>query len=193
MEINTIGVIGAGTIGPRIAYVAALAGYKTILQGVSPELLEEGVVFIRHTLDADVAAGIITPQQRAAATANLESSRSVEDVCRKADLLIDATQEESEVKLEIFTLFDKFAKPDAILASTSLTIPISDLAEITFRAENCVGLRFGTAVPQSKALEIIRTAETSEATVTTCVDVARSMKREAVVVQGDFSRRNNPP
>jgi 3-hydroxybutyryl-CoA dehydrogenase len=183
MEIKTIGVIGAGTIGPGIAYVAALAGYETILQSVSPELLEEGVVFIRHTLDADVAAGIITPKESAVAAANLEISRSVEDVCRQADLLIDATQEELEVKLEIFTLFDKFARPDAILASSSLTIPISDLVEITFRAENCVGLLFGTWAQRSKALEIIRAAETSEATVKTCVDMAWRMRREAVVIQ----------
>ena len=183
MEIKTIGIIGAGTIGPAIACVATLAGYKTILQGVSAELLEEGIACIRHTLDDDVAAEIITPQENEAAVANLEISRSVEDVCRQADLLIDATQEELEVKLEIFTLFDKFAKPDAILASTSLTIPISDLAEITFRTENCVGMRFRTAVPQSKALEIVRAAETSEATVAMCLDVARRMRREAVVIQ----------
>ena len=183
MEIKTIGVIGAGTIGPGIAYMSALAGYKTILQGVSLELLEQGVVFIRHTLDADIAREIITLQESAAAAANLEISRSVEDVCRQADLLIEATREELEVKLEIFTLFDKFAKPDAILASTAITIPISDLAEITFRTENCVGLRFGTWAPRSKALEIIRPAETSEATVKTCVDMARRMRREAVVIQ----------
>jgi 3-hydroxyacyl-CoA dehydrogenase len=183
MEIKTIGIIGAGTIGPAIACVATLAGYKTILQCVSAELLEEGIAYVRHTLDDDVAAEIITPQENEAAVANLEISRSVEDVCRQADLLIDATQEELEVKLEIFTLFDKFAKPDAILASTSLTIPISDLAEITFRTENCVGMRFRTAVPQSKALEIIRAAETSEATVAICLDVARRMRREAVVIQ----------
>lgn len=183
MEPKTIGIIGAGTIGPGIACGAALAGYQTILQGVSAELLEEGIAYIRQTLDDDVAAGIITPQQREVAAGNLAISRSVEDVCREADLLIDATQEELEVKLEIFTLFDKFAKPNAILASTSLTIPISDLAEITFRTENCVGMRFGTAVLQSKSLEIIRTAETSEATVVICLDVARRMRREAVVTQ----------
>lgn len=183
MEIKTIGIIGAATTGPGIACAAVLAGYQTILQGVSLELLEEGVVFIRRALDADLTAGIITYKESAAAVENLKTSRSVEDVCRQADLLIDATQEELEVKLEIFTLFDKFAKPDAILASTSLTVPILDLAEITFRGENCVGLRFGAPVPRSKALEIIRTAQTSEATVKTCVGLARRMRREAVVIQ----------
>src|ERR1700677_3881081 len=171
MEIKTIGVIGAGTIGPAIAYLVVLHGYKTILQGVSQELLEDRAAYLRQTLQNVIAAGTVTLQQEQEALANLAISRSVEDVCRQADLLIDATQEELEVKLEIFTLFDKFAKPDAILASTSLTIPISDLAEITFRTENCVGMRFRTAVPQSKALEIIRAAETSEATVAMCLDV----------------------
>jgi 3-hydroxybutyryl-CoA dehydrogenase len=183
MEIKTIGIIGAGTIGPAIACVATLAGYKTILQGVSAELLEEGIACIRHTLDDDVAAEIITSKESAAAAENLETSRSVEDVCRQADLLIDATQEELEVKLEIFTLFDKFAKPNAILASTSRTVPIADLAEITFRAENCVGLRFANPAQRPKALEIIRVAETSEATMKACADLARRMRREAVVIQ----------
>ena len=183
MEIKTIGVIGAATIGPGIAYLAALAGYKTILQGVSPELLEPGIASIRDALDGAITAGFITRQQRETAFANLETSRSVEDVCRQADLLIEATQEELEVKLEIFTLFDKFAKPDAILASSSLVIPISDLAEITFRTENCVGMRFAVPLSQTKSVEIIRTTVTSETTANMCFEVARRMGREAVVIQ----------
>jgi 3-hydroxybutyryl-CoA dehydrogenase len=183
MEIKTIGIIGAATIGPSIAYLAALHGYKTILQGVSQELLEDGVVNVGQLLQESVDARSATFQQKQEALANLVISRSVEDVCRQADLLIDATQEELEVKLEIFTLFDKFAKPDAILASSSLTIPISDLAEITFRTEHCVGLRFRAPVTHAKVLNIIRAVGTSDATVKTCVEVGRQMGREVVVIR----------
>jgi 3-hydroxybutyryl-CoA dehydrogenase len=98
-------------------------------------------------------------------------------------LLIDATQEELEVKLEIFTLFDKFAKPDAILASSSLTIPIADLAEITFRTENCVGLRFGGSVPQAKSLDVIRAADTSDATVKACEELGRHLGLDVTVIR----------
>jgi|ERR1700678_3402729 len=183
MEIKTIGVIGAGTIGPAIAYLVVLHGYKTILQGVSQELLEDGVAYIRQTLQDGIAAGTVTLQQEQEALANLAISRSVEDVCREADLLIDATQEELEVKLEIFTLFDKFARPDAILASSSQTIPISDLAEITFRTENCVGLRFRVPVPQAKSVDIIQTANTADATVKTCVEVGQRCGLEVAVIR----------
>jgi 3-hydroxyacyl-CoA dehydrogenase len=171
--ISTVGVIGAGPTGRAVAALAAAAGYRTILEAVSQEFLGDAI--------ADIRDNILEPQQRDNAIANLSTSRSVEDVCREADLLIESAQEELEVKLEIFTLFDKFAKPAAILASTSETIPITDLSEITFRGENCLGLRFTNPRQRSGPLEIIRTAETSDATVAACVEVGKRMGREPQV------------
>ena len=110
MDVKTIGVIGAGTMGSGIAYAAAFGGYRTILEDVSPEMLERGVAYIREALDEGVARGKVTEEQTTAALANLTTSRSVEDVCRETDLLIEAVPEEMEVKLEIFTIFDKFAQ-----------------------------------------------------------------------------------
>jgi|SRR5271154_3326471 len=183
MEIKTIGVIGAGTTGRDIAYLCALAGYRTILEAVSPELLERSLSHIQQSLENAVAARTLTGLQKQQMLANLSTARSVEDVCREADLLIEAAQEEMEVKLEIFTLFDKFAKPSAILASSSSAISISDLAEITFRAENCVGLRFRDATAQGALLELVRTVETSEDTVQACTAVGQRLNREVVVIR----------
>ena len=184
MEIKTIGVIGAGPSGRAIAYLSALSGYRTILEAVSQEFLEDGLASIRQLLDdAERKGSTVTAQQNADALANLSTSRSVEDVCREADLLIEAAQEEMEVKLEIFTIFDKFAKPAAILASSSHIIPIADLAEITFRTENCIGLRFRDPLSPSGELELIQTRETSELTLTTCIEVANRMRREVVVTR----------
>ena len=180
-EINTIGVIGAGPSGRAIAYLSALSGYRTILEAVSQEFLDDALSSIRRLLDDREKEGSITVQQKAQALASLRTSRSVEDVCREADLLIEAAQEEMEVKLEIFTLFDKFAKPTAILASSSPTISIDELAEITFRTEYCIGLRFRDPLIPSGRLEIMRTAETSEATVAACLEVGRRMGRELSV------------
>src|SRR5271167_2099128 len=177
MEIKTIGIIGAGPAGRGIAYLSALHGYRTILESASQEFLDDGMDSIRRLLDE----GVITPQQKIQALANLSTSRSIEDVCREADLLIEAAQEEMEVKLEIFTLFDKFAKPAAILASSSPTISIDELAEITFRAENCIGLRFRDSLSPLGVLEIIRTAETSETTVEACLEVGKRMGRELIL------------
>jgi 3-hydroxybutyryl-CoA dehydrogenase len=183
MEINTIGVIGAGTRGREIAYLCAICGYKTILEAVSPELLEQSLLYVHQTLDGATSTATVTPQQKLQVLANLSTSRSVEDVCREADLLIEAAQEEMEVKLEIFTLFDKFARPNTILAGTSPTISIVELAEITFRGENCIGMRFGNPIPHNGSLQLIRTAETSDDTVQACTKVGQRMGKKLVVVR----------
>ena len=169
-------------MGRGIAYAAALAGYRTVLEDVSPAMLEEGVAFIRAALERDVASGRATPQQKERALANLSTARSVEDAYRQADLLIETVAEELEVKLEIFTIFDRYGKPDAILASTTRSLSIADLADMTFRKENCAGMRFSNPAAGTKMIEIVRTTETSDATVNACVEVGRRMGRETAVI-----------
>jgi 3-hydroxybutyryl-CoA dehydrogenase len=183
MEIKTIGVIGAGTMGRGIAYAAAFGGYRTVLEDVSPEMLEQGSAYISQALEEGVARGKVTPEQKTKALANLTTSRSLEDLCREGDLLIEAVPEEMEVKLEIFTIFDKFAKPHAIMASNTSSLSITEMASITFRAENCIGMHFFNPVPKMKLLEIVRALETSEATLQACVEVGRRMGKEVVVIR----------
>jgi 3-hydroxybutyryl-CoA dehydrogenase len=183
MEIKTIGVIGAGTMGRGIAYAAALGGYRTVLEDVSPEMREQAAAYISQTLEDGVLRGEMTPEQKEKALANLSTARSVEDVCREGDLLIESVPEEMEVKLEIFTIFDKFAKPGAILASNTSTLSITEMASITFRAEDCIGMHFFDPVPKMKLLEIVRALETSEATLRTCIEVGRRMGKEVVVIR----------
>jgi 3-hydroxybutyryl-CoA dehydrogenase len=183
VEIKTIGVIGAGTMGRGIAYAAAFGGYRTVLEDVSPEMLEQGSAYISQALEEGVARGKVTPEQKTKALANLTTSRSVEDLCREADLLIEAVPEEMEVKLEIFTIFDKFAKPDAIMASNTSSLSITEMASITFRPENCIGMHFFNPVPKMKLLEIVRALETSEATLRACVEAGRRMGKEVVVIR----------
>jgi 3-hydroxybutyryl-CoA dehydrogenase len=183
MEIKTIGVIGAGTMGRGIAYAAALGGYRTVLEDVSAEMREQGAAYISETLAEGVSRGEVTAGQKEKALANLSTSRSVEDVCREADLLIEAVPEEMEVKLEIFTIFDKFAKPGAILASNTSSLSITEMASITFRAEDCIGMHFFDPVAKTKLLEIIRALETSESTLQACMAVGRRMGKEVVVIR----------
>jgi 3-hydroxybutyryl-CoA dehydrogenase len=183
MEIKTIAVIGAGTMGRGIAYAAALGGYRTVLEDISPEMLEQATAYVSQALEDGVARGKVTQEQKDKALLNLNTSRSVEDVCREADLLIEAVPEEMEVKLEIFTIFDKFARPDAILASNTSSLSITEMASITFRAENCIGMHFFNPVPKRKLLELVRALETSEATLQSCVEVGRRMGKEVVVIR----------
>lgn len=183
MEIKTIGVIGAGTMGRGIAYAAAYGGYRTVLEDVSPAMLEQGVEYIKGAFNDGVSRSKVTPEQRDKAIANIVTARSVEDACREADMLIEAVPEEMELKLEIFTIFDKFAKPNAILASNTSSLSITEMAAITFRAEHCIGMHFFNPVPKMKLLEIVRGLETSEETVKTCVEAGKRMGKDVVVVR----------
>ena len=182
MGVKTITIIGAAAVGRGIACVAAQAGYRVVLEDVSIEVLDDALAWIRHTLDERARCGEHTSEKRDAAIGLITTSRSVDEAIRKSDLVIEATLDEMETKLEIFTLLDKFAKPGAILASTTNSLPLSELAGITFRAEHCVGMRFMNPAPEMKRLEIVRAPATSNETIAACVEVGRRMGNEVVVV-----------
>ena len=183
MEIKTVVVIGAGTMGRGIAYCSALAGYRTILEDVSDSVLEQGLGYIRHALDEGISRGKVTEDQKKKALASLATARSVQDACREADLVIEAVPEEMETKLEIFTVLDKFAKPGAIFASNTSSLSITEMAAITFHPQNCIGMHFFNPVQKMKLLEIVRGLETSESTLAACVEAGRRMGKEVVVVR----------
>ncbi len=183
MDVQTIAVIGAGTMGRGIAYAAAFGGYRTILEDVSPEMLTQGLAWIQQSFDEGVARGKVEAKVREEAMRNIQTARSVEDACREADLLIEAVPEEMELKLEIYTLFDKFAKPRAVLASNTSSLSITEMAAITFRPELCVGMHFFNPVPKMKLLEVVRALETSDETIAVCREVGRRMGKEVVVVK----------
>src|SRR5215470_11707099 len=183
MEAKTIGVIGAGTMGRGIAYAAALGGYRTILEDVMPENLAKGTAWIRQSLDEGVQRGKVEAPARDAALGLLETSSSVESVCREADFLIEAVPEEMELKLELFTLFDKFAKPRAVLASNTSSLSVAEMAEMTYRPELCAGMHFFNPVPKMRLIEIVKAPKTSDETIEICREVGRRMGKEVVVVK----------
>ncbi|HYL45817.1 MAG TPA: 3-hydroxyacyl-CoA dehydrogenase NAD-binding domain-containing protein [Candidatus Limnocylindrales bacterium] len=183
MEVKAIGVIGAGTMGRGIAYAALIGGYRTVLEDISPQVREDALAYIRETLAEGVVRGNVTAEQRDAALRNLTTASSAEAACREGDLLIEALPEEMEMKLEIFTIFDKFAKPGAILASNTSSLSVTEMAAIALHPENCIGMHFFNPVPKMKLLEIVRALETSEATLAACVEVGRRMGKEVVVVR----------
>lgn len=183
MDVRTIAVIGAGTMGRGIAYAAAIGGYRTILEDISPAMLEQGIAYIRQSLEDGVARGKVTPDQKDRALAQLSTASSVEQACREADLVIEAVPEEMELKLEIYTLLDKFAKPGSIFASNTSSLSITEMATLTFRPEKCIGMHFFNPVPKMKLLEIVRALETSDDTLETCREVGRRMGKEVVVVR----------
>ena len=170
-EIQTIAVIGAGEQGREVALAVLLAGYRTILEDVSENRLKRAAAWI--------AGGANVGGE---ARSRLVLASKVEEAVREAELIVEAVSEETEMKIEMFTIFDKFAKPDAILASTSHSLSIAELAAVTFCPERCIGMRFADRGGQNNALELVRTPQTSEQTVARCREVGRRMGREVIVV-----------
>jgi 3-hydroxyacyl-CoA dehydrogenase len=230
-NIQNIAVIGADPRGRAIALACLCAGYATILEDISRSRLEEAVAWLERSL-RDVPNPFVGAQHRCAPFATISTSEHVasdsvvvaqhavplqnagrlrttsvlEDAVRDADLIIESAADELEVKLELFTLFDKFAKPGAILASTSASLSIADMASVTFCADRCIGLRFpdalssrplGCALAQPKAegsafslepnaIELVVTPETSTDTIAACREFARRLSKEVRIIrEGD--------
>jgi 3-hydroxybutyryl-CoA dehydrogenase len=179
MQITGISVIGAGPLGREIAYLSARAGYTTALEDVNSETIERALVSIRGWLDASG----VSVEDRTAALARISTSRSIEDAMRAAELVVDTTIDELETKLEVFTIFDKFARPGAILGCCTSSLSVSDLATITYRADRCVGLQFPNASARLKSVEIARSARTLEDVVGACAEFG---KRLGLTVEIDF-------
>src|ERR1700726_990099 len=182
-EIKTIAVIGAGTMGRGIAYVAAFGGYTTVLEDISPQMLEESMQWITKSFEEGVARGKVDAKIRDRALSLIATANSVQDAIRDADLIIKAVPEEMEMKMELFTIFDKFAKPGAIFASNTSSLSISDMSDLTVSRERCIGMHFFNPVPKMKLVELVKTPLTSQGTVDICTDVGRRMGKEVVLVQ----------
>jgi 3-hydroxybutyryl-CoA dehydrogenase len=182
-DVKTIAVIGAGIMGRGIAHVAALGGYRTVLEDIVPAALRKAESEIRGNLDKAVELKKVSTEDASAALGRLEYAGSVEEAAREADLVIEAVPEEMESKIEIFTLLDKICRPETILASNTSSMSVTEIASVTYRAKKCVGMHFFNPVHKMKLLEIVRALETDDATIAAAVEVGRRMGKEVVVIK----------
>jgi 3-hydroxybutyryl-CoA dehydrogenase len=182
-EIKTIAVIGAGIMGRGIAHVAALGGYRTVLEDVLPAALRKAEGEIRANLDKAVELKKVSSDEARAAVGRLEYASSVEEAAREADLVIEAVPEEMESKIEIFTLLDKICRPGTILASNTSSFSVTEIASVTYRAKKCVGMHFFNPVHKMKLLEVVRALETDNETIASAVEVGGRMGKEVVVIK----------
>jgi 3-hydroxybutyryl-CoA dehydrogenase len=182
-EIKSIAVIGAGTMGRGIAHVAALGGYRTVLEDLLPASLRKAESEIRTNLDKAVELGKVSAGDAEAALGRLEYAGSVEQAAREADLVIEAVPEEMESKIEIFTLLDKICRPGTILASNTSSLSVTEIASVTYRAKKCVGMHFFNPVHKMKLLEVVRALETDDETIAAAAEVGRQMGKEVVVIK----------
>jgi 3-hydroxybutyryl-CoA dehydrogenase len=182
-EVKTIAVIGAGIMGRGIAHVAALGGYRTVLEDLIPGALRKAESDIRDNLDKAVELKKVSSGDADAAFKRLEYAGSVEEAAREADLVIEAVPEEMESKIEIFTLLDKICRPGTILASNTSSLSITELASVSYRAKKCVGMHFFNPVHKMKLLEVVRALETDDETIAAAADVGRRMGKDVVVIK----------
>src|SRR4051794_20479865 len=170
-------------MGRGIAHVAALGGYRTILEDLLPNALRRAESEIRDNLDKAVELGKVSSDDAKAAAARLEYADSVEGAAREADLVIEAVPEEMESKIEIFTLLDKICRPTTVFASNTSSLSVTEIASVTYRAKKCVGMHFFNPVHKMKLLEVVSALETDAETLSTAVDVGKRMGKEVVVIR----------
>src|SRR5207248_674027 len=170
-EVRTIAVIGAGIMGRGIAHVAALGGYRTILEDILPASLRKAETEIRTNLDKAVELGKVAKADADQAFSRLEYASTVEEAAREADLVIEAVPEEMESKIEIFTLLDKICRPNAILASNTSSLSITEIASVTYRPSKCLGMHFFNPVHKMRLLEVGRALETDAQSIAAAAQV----------------------
>ena len=161
--IETVMVIGAGQMGGGIAQVMAAAGHKTYMNDVNMDIVNSRLAFIEKLLTKDVAKGKITEEQKKATMDNLIPSDKLEDA-KDCDLVVEAIIENMEIKGNVFRKLDAICKPSCILASNTSSLPITEIAAVTKRPEQVIGMHFMNPVPVMKLVEIIRGLATSDAT-----------------------------
>lgn len=183
IEVRTIAVIGAGTMGRSIAQAAAIGGFRTILEDILPTALRKAENAISADLSSAVQAGNVDKAEAEAALARIEFASNLEDAARDADMVIEAVADELESKLEIFVLLDKVCRPETLLVSNTHTQSITELASVIYRAPQCISMRFPRPPQTSKVLEILRGLETSDDTVTASISVAHRMKKEPILLR----------
>jgi 3-hydroxybutyryl-CoA dehydrogenase len=184
MDIRKIMVVGAGQMGGGIAQVAAQSGFEVVLNDLRPELVDKGLTFMTKLLDRNVEKGRLTAADRNATLARIVPSTSLEDAAG-ADFVVEAASERMSVKEEIFRALDKAARPGVILATNTSSLPITEIAAVTGRPEQVIGMHFMNPVPVMVLVEVIRGIATSDATFSAVDDLARRLGKAPVEVN-DF-------
>ena len=181
---DRIAVVGAGQMGNGIAHVFAQSGFNVTMIDVSQQALDKGRVTIAKNIERQVKKGIIPPDSQVEVLSRIDLNMDL-DSAADASLIIEAASEDSGLKFRIFTDLDRIAKPDAVLATNTSSISITEIARRTSRPDKVVGMHFMNPVPVMKLVEIIRGLATSDATTEYVTDLSRQLGKTPVEVN-DF-------
>jgi 3-hydroxybutyryl-CoA dehydrogenase len=182
MDMKTIGVIGAGTMGSGIAQAFAANGHAVVMSDIAQQWLERGVKTIDGSLERLVKKDKLSSADKTAVLARIKTSTDLAAL-KDCDLLIEAATENLELKLKLFAQLDQIAKADAILASNTSSISITKLAAATKRPDKVIGMHFFNPVPMMQLIELIRGLATSQATYAAAEAISKKIGKTPVQVK----------
>jgi len=181
MEIQRVGVVGAGIMGNGIAHVFARSGYHVVLCDLQQSFLDRGLDTISKNFDREVAKNKITAEEKVATLKRIEPAleRSKLAAC---DFVVEAATEKIEIKAQIFGDLDRICRPEIILASNTSSISITKLAALTRRPDRVIGMHFFNPVPVMRLVEVIRGLATSDDTLQAVRELALKLEKTPVEV-----------
>lgn len=185
MEIKTIGVVGAGTMGNGIAQVSAQSGYNVIMSDVEDKFVQNGLKNIDKFLAKSVEKGKMTAEAKAEIMGRIKTTTKLEDM-KDADYVVEAVFEDMAVKKAIFSQLDSICGKDVIIGTNTSSMSITEIANSTKRSDKVVGLHFFNPVPLMRLIEIIRGFNTNDETIKVSFDLAKKLGKEPIEVKTDI-------
>ena len=181
--MKNISVIGSGTMGNGIAHLFAQQGFSVALVDLSTDQLQKGMAAITKNMDRQISKETLTEAEKAASLQRITSFTTLADGVKIADLVVEAATEKLEIKLELFQELDRLAPSSAILASNTSSISITQIAAVTQRPGQVIGMHFMNPVPVMKLVEVIRGYATSEETSKRIMDLSLQLDKVPVDVR----------
>lgn len=181
-SIETVGVIGAGTMGHGIAQVAAGAGYKVLLRDVDRESLARGIAAIERNLAKGIQLGKLTEDDRDSTLQHIRGTTKLEEIAN-ADLIVEAAPERLELKQQILREVETLSSKAFIFASNTSSLSITEIARASERPQNVVGMHFFNPVHLMRLVEIVVGKATGDDTVETVAKVSRRLRKEPIIVR----------
>jgi 3-hydroxybutyryl-CoA dehydrogenase len=182
IAIKRVGVVGCGLMGSGIAQTCAQSGYETMVHEVNQELLDKGLSRIHGAWSMLVGKQKLSEAQAQEARDRLRGTLNLEDF-RDCDLVIEAIIENMGEKRKLFPQLDRILRPEALIATNTSSLTITEMAAVTTRQDRVAGLHFFNPAPVMKLVEVVRTISTSDETVETLKDFARSLGKTPVVAK----------
>ena len=184
MTIQTIGVVGAGSMGTGIANLAAINGFNVVLRDIEESFLEGALRRMSKFMDKSVARGKMTEEQKQEALGRIQTTTSLEDF-KDVDLVIEAVLEDLTLKKEVFSALDKIVRDGVILTTNTSSMSITEIAAVTNRPELVAGMHFFNPAQIMKLVEVVRGFKTSDETVQELKALSKRLSKEPVEVKKD--------